>query len=123
MCRGVAWLRQRVAAWGWQPGINAALIALTQNDPAAGWDRAARATILRHAALARPYFTLEADRDDSKQFWQTTLSDSERGRFRTFLKGEGYDVALTDLVINEAPGLPDAHRHPLVLPRQGGRHP
>ena len=101
MSDGEAWLRQRVAAWQWSAGSNGALISLVQDDPAAGLDAAVRATILRHELSHGLYFTSPAYARYSQQFWDTTLTDADRARFRAFLASEGYDTTLSDLVINE----------------------
>ena len=101
MSPGEAWLRAEVTAWGWQPGVNAALITLAQDDPAAGLDPVVRATILRHELSHGLYFTSPAYARYSQQFFAGVLTEAERGRFRSFLAGEGYDTALGDLVVNE----------------------
>ena len=101
MSQGEAWLRRQVSAWGWVPGTNGALISLVQEDPAVGLDAAARATILRHELSHGEYFTTPAYARSSQRFWDETLTDADRNRFRGFLSGEGYDVGLADLVVNE----------------------
>ena len=101
MTLGETWLRGRLAAWGWHPGINAALISLVQDNAAAGLDDAVRATILRHELSHGLFFTSPAYAFYSQQFWDGVLSEPERARFRSFLSGEGYDTALNELVVNE----------------------
>ena len=101
MSDGEAALRRRVAAWGWGPGTNAALISLVQEDAAKGLDASARATILRHELSHGEYFTVPAYAVYSQEFWTTSLTEDDRGHFRTFLAAEGYDLALSDLIINE----------------------
>ncbi len=98
---GEAQLRQRVTQWGWQPGTNAALISLVADDPTNGIDRTMRATILRHELSHGAFFTTPDYARYSGQFWNTILTDGERALFRKFLAGEGYDVTLEELVINE----------------------
>ena len=94
-------LKQGLKQWGWRPGTNGALISLVREDKANGIDRAARATILRHELSHGLYFVSPTYAAYVKQFWTTTLTGTERSLFRTFLKGEGYDTDIEDLVVNE----------------------
>ena len=98
---GETWLRQALAEWGWRPGINAALISLVRDDPAAGLDRVSRATILRHELSHGLYFVDAEYARYSLRFWTETLTAAERDRFRAFLAAEGYDTSIEDLVVNE----------------------
>ena len=101
MSAGEAMLRQRVAAWGWKPGINAAMISLVQADEAAGLSRPVRATILRHELSHGLYFTSSAYAHYSHEFWDSEMTGAERAQFRSFLANEGYDTGLDDLIVNE----------------------
>lgn len=101
MTVGEADLRRRITAWGWRPGTVGALITLVQENPAAGLDRTARSTILRHELSHGVYFTDPAYAQYSRIFWDSTLTAAERGRFRSFLASEGYDTTIDDLVVNE----------------------
>lgn len=98
---GEARLRRMLADWGWTPATQAALVSLPREDRAAGLDPAARATILRHELSHGLYFTDPAYARYAQAFWSGTLIDVERGRFRTFLGSEGYDMQLPDLMVNE----------------------
>ena len=101
---GEAALRRMVDDWGWRDGTNEALISLVDADPAdpaPGLDAAARATILRHELSHGLYFVSPAYARYARTFWDTTLTEPERARFRQFLAGEGYDTSIEDLVVNE----------------------
>ncbi len=95
------WLRQEMQGWGWQPGTAGALISLVGEDLAAGIDRSSRATILRHELSHGQYFTNADYAAYARRFWDVTLTEAERRRFRAFLGSEGYDTAQDDLMINE----------------------
>ena len=72
-----------------------------QEDAAKGLSASARATILRHELSHGEYFTVPAYAAYSQKFWNNSLTEDDRGHFRTFLAAEGYDLALSDLIINE----------------------
>jgi hypothetical protein len=95
------WLQGAMRDWGWRPGVNGALISLVREDIAAGVDAASRATILRHELSHGQYFTNVEYAAYARRFWDGTLTDPERRRFRAFLGSEGYDTAQDDLMVNE----------------------
>jgi hypothetical protein len=94
-------LKRELKRWGWRPGTNAALISLVRDDPATGVDHGVRATILRHELSHGLYFVNPDYAAYARQFWTGTMSAGERRSFRTFLRKEGYDTEIDDLVVNE----------------------
>lgn len=104
LTEGEAALQRMVADWGWREGTNGALISLAEAnlaDPTPGLDAAARATILRHELSHGLYFVSPAYVRYARTFWDETLTEAERVRFRRFLAREGYDTSVEDLVVNE----------------------
>ena len=94
-------LRRMTADWGWQPGTNGALITLVKDIGSTMVDPTGRATILRHELSHGLYFTSPAYAGFVHDFWQHTLTEGERSRFRLFLANDGYDTRIDDLVVNE----------------------
>jgi hypothetical protein len=87
---------------GWhEHGAVGALISLVRQSSAPDLDPAARATILRHELSHGIYFTDPAYAEYCRRFWNEVLTDPERGLFAAYLEREGYDPALTDLLVNE----------------------
>ena len=119
---GEARLRRLAADWGWTLATRAALVSLPREDRAAGLDPAARATILRHELSHGLYFTDPAYARYVQAFWSGTLIDIERGRFRAFLGSEGYDMQLSDLMMNEMQAYLMHTADARVLQPIGGRH-
>ncbi|MGH7188963.1 MAG: hypothetical protein ACREF0_07225, partial [Acetobacteraceae bacterium] len=83
------------------PGAVGALITLPGPGKAEGLDAAGRATILEHELSHGAYFTIPAYDVYVQNFFWNALDQQDRAAFRHFLAGEGYDTAITDLVINE----------------------
>jgi hypothetical protein len=97
------WLRGLVTEQGWlAPGAVGALISIPRAGTDAGLDAAARAAILRHELSHGEYFTRPAYAAVTRHFWEDVLTADQRGLFRRFLAGEGYDAAQEDLMMNEA---------------------
>lgn len=94
-------LKREMRRWGWRPGTNGALISLVRDDPSTGVDRGARATVLRHELSHGLYFVSPVYAGYVKQFWTSVLTSAERSHFRGFLRSEGYDTEIEDLVMNE----------------------
>jgi hypothetical protein len=84
------------------PGAAGALISLPAGGDSPLLDLAARSTILRHEISHGVYFTDPAYAAYVGQFWDTVLTDQQRGQFRRYLGGEGYDTGIDDLMRNEA---------------------
>jgi hypothetical protein len=98
---GEVLLRHLMRDWGWQPDSNAALISLVREDSGSGIDAMARATILRHELSHGVFFTDPNYARFARDFWNSTMTADERGRFRVFLASEGYDTGIEDLMVNE----------------------
>jgi hypothetical protein len=98
---GEVLLRRLLLDWGWESSSNAALISLVSEDQRAGIDQMARATILRHELSHGVFFTDPNYARFARDFWNSTMTDAERGRFRVFLASEGYDTDIEDLMVNE----------------------
>ena len=81
------------------PGLGA-LLSLSRAGRM-GVDAADRAVILHHELSHGEYFTNAGYADFVASVWQTMLTDQERGLFRSYLGGEGYDPGLEDLMMNE----------------------
>ncbi len=95
-------LRGLVERLGWQEqGAVGALISLVRESSAPDLNSAGRATILRHELSHGVYFTDPAYAAYCQRFWSEVLSGEERARFAAFLAREGYDTAMSDLVVNE----------------------
>lgn len=96
-------LQSMIHKLGWdEKGAVGALVTLVRQSPGtAGLDAKARAAILRHELSHGVYFTNPQYAAYSAHFWNDTLTADERGKFTAFLDREGYDTALTDLMINE----------------------
>jgi hypothetical protein len=91
----------RQAGW-FEPHAQAAMISVPQVGADAHVTRAARATILHHELSHGEYFTNPAYVALVHQFWTQTLTASERDRIRRFLRSEGYDQGLEEVMENEA---------------------
>ncbi|MBV8912020.1 MAG: hypothetical protein JOZ05_03135 [Acetobacteraceae bacterium] len=95
-------LQELVLKLGWREhGSIGALISLVRETPNADIDNAARRTILRHELSHGVYFTDPAYVQCCYHFWNDVLTPQERVLFTAFLQREGYDPALTDLIVNE----------------------
>jgi hypothetical protein len=95
-------LRALLKQAGWLiPNAVGALISIPPLANAEQIDATARATILHHELSHGVYFTDPAYADYARNFWLTTLSDTQRAGFRHFLGSEGYDTANEDLMLNE----------------------
>ena len=95
-------VRDLVQKLGWErEGALGALISLVRRTSAPDFDEAARATILRHELSHGIYFTEPAYAAYCQRFWSDVLTGEERSRFSAFLDREGYDTALSDLLVNE----------------------
>ena len=87
---------------GWhEQGRGGALISLVRQSSAPDLDATARATILRHELSHGVYFTDPAYAAYCQRFWSDVLTGEEPAKFTAFLGREGYDTALSDLIINE----------------------
>lgn len=88
---------------GWEEkGVVGALVTLVrQSSTTAGLDASARAAILRHELSHGVYFTSPDYAAYTARFWRDTLTPEERAKFVAFLGREGYDMALSDLMMNE----------------------
>jgi hypothetical protein len=91
----------RQAGW-FEPNAQAALISVPQVGADAHVTRAARATILHHELSHGEYFTNPVYVAFVHQFWTQTLTVTERDRIRRFLRSEGYDQGLEEVMENEA---------------------
>jgi hypothetical protein len=95
-------LQALVQQFGWQEGgAIGALVSLVRAGAAPDLDDPARATILRHELSHGVYFTDPNYVSYSYHFWNDVLTAQERSMFTAFLRREGYDPALTDLIVNE----------------------
>lgn len=100
---GETWLRALLIQEGMlSPGAIGALISIPPETDVPPIDPISRATILRHELSHGIYFTDPAYTAYAQNFWQTVLNDKQRTGLRSFLSGEGYDVANEDLMLNEA---------------------
>ena len=94
---------------GYVPGEpEMAIVSLVQpqpDDPATPQnetvDLALRDTMLRHEVSHGEFFTNAAYRAHCERFWRDKLTEKERGQFRKFLSGAGYDPSNETLMINE----------------------
>ncbi len=81
------------------------ITALQRDDPATlvdeTVDEGLRDTILRHELSHGEYFTNQAYRDFCTRFWHEELNETERQRFRRYLRQQDYDSKNEDLMINE----------------------
>lgn len=84
------------------PGANVALISIPQADANGRVTAAARRTILHHELSHGEYFTNPAYVAFVHRFWAQTLTAGERERFRQYLRTEGYDPGLEEVMENEA---------------------
>jgi hypothetical protein len=91
----------RQAGW-FEPNVQAALISIPQVGADAHVTREARATILHHELSHGEYFTDPAYVAFVHQFWTQTLTAAERDRIRHFLRSEGYDPNLEEVMENES---------------------
>ena len=64
-------------------------------------DASLRDTMLHHEVSHGEFFTNAAYRAHCERFWRERLNEAERGLFRSFLAGNGYDPANETLMINE----------------------
>lgn len=87
--------------WDEKGSVGALVTLVRQSKGNAGLDPSARAAILRHELSHGVYFTNPQYAGYSAQFWRDRLTQDERDKFVAFLKREGYDTALPDLMINE----------------------
>jgi hypothetical protein len=95
-------LENLIGQFGWREhGALGALISLVRESKVAGLDATARATILRHELSHGVYFTDPAYAEYCHRFFHEVLTEKERALFTAFLQREGYDPALSDLIINE----------------------
>ena len=95
-------LRGLVQKFGWgETGAVGALISLVRQSSAPDLDEAGRAAILRHELSHGVYFTDAAYAEYCRRFWRDVLTGEERSKFTEFLGREGYDTALSDLIVNE----------------------
>lgn len=95
-------LQSLVQKLGWhEQGAAGALISLVRQSSAPDLDPTARATILRHELSHGVYFTDSAYAAYCQRFWSDVLTGEERAKFTAFLGREGYDTALSDLIVNE----------------------
>jgi hypothetical protein len=95
-------LRTLALREGWTgPGVSGAVISIPRAGAAAALDRTARSVILHHELSHGEYFTVPEYAAHTRRFWQQTLTEQERGRFRRFLAASGYDTGNEDLVTNE----------------------
>jgi len=95
-------LQDLVGKLGWRErGAIGALVSVVRQTPASDIDAASRATILRHELSHGVYFTDPAYAQYCVRFWNEVLTAQERALFTSYLQREGYDPALTDLIINE----------------------
>jgi hypothetical protein len=83
------------------PGAVGAVITLPGPGVASGLDPLGRATMLTHELSHGAYFTIPAYDVYAQHFFSDVLTPKDRALFRRFLAGEGYDTAITDLVVNE----------------------
>ncbi|MGH7057762.1 MAG: hypothetical protein ACREFZ_07720 [Acetobacteraceae bacterium] len=96
------WLRALLGQLHWfRAGAVGAIITLPGPGAAPGLDASGRATIFEHESSHGAYFTIPAYDAYAHRFFYHVLTTPERELFRRFLAGEGYDTAITDLVINE----------------------
>jgi hypothetical protein len=96
-------LRALLKQAGWlTPNAVGALISIPPLNTAEQIDATARATILHHELSHGVYFTDLAYADYARNFWLTTMNDTQRAGFRRFLGNEGYDTTNEDLMLNEA---------------------
>lgn len=98
---GERWLRQQLGDWGWSATSGEALLSLAAPGEGEAMDAAARATILRHEISHGFFFTDPDYARQTRAFWAEALSEEERGIFRRFLAGEGYDAGDETLMANE----------------------
>lgn len=97
------WVAGLARQEGWtDPGVTGALLSVPRTGADKMVDAAMRATILRHELSHGEYFTVPAYAAYSLRFWREVLAERERGAFRRFLAGEGYNLDNEDLVVNEA---------------------
>jgi hypothetical protein len=95
-------LKALVQKLGWdQKGAVGALVTLVRQTGVPSLDAHARAAILQHELSHGVYFTNPAYAAYCAHFWYDNLTLGERAKFTAFLGREGYDTAVTDLMINE----------------------
>ena len=79
----------------------AALISLTRAGADTGIDAGVRAVILHHELSHGEFFANDAYARFVLSVWREVLTDAERAQFRDFLRRDGYDPAIEDLMVNE----------------------
>ncbi len=84
-----------------QLGANGALISLPPPGNTPLLDQAARAAILRHEIAHGVYFTDPTYVAYVRHFWLSVMNAEQRGHFRHFLGGEGYDTSDDNLIMDE----------------------
>jgi hypothetical protein len=82
-------------------GATGALISLPPPGNTPLLDYHARAAILRHEIAHGVYFTDPDYVAYVRYFWQNVMNSEQRGHFRRFLGGEGYDTANDNLILDE----------------------
>lgn len=95
-------LRHLLHQEGWlAPGVRRGLISIPAVGAHPDITLAARYAILHHE-LSHGVFFSDADYSGYvHRFWQTALSEGERGAVRRFLGSEGYDMTYEELMYNE----------------------
>jgi hypothetical protein len=78
------------------------VITIPNADGNPGVSRADRAAILRHEMSHGEYFSNPVFAEFVHRFWNRTLSQTERDHLIAYLKSQGYDTTLSELVENEA---------------------
>ncbi len=94
-------LRRLMKTAGDEPFGFGALITVPRAHPQTRIDAGSRATILHHELAHGEYFTNAAYASYVALVWQTVLTADERAKVRAYLRRDGYDPALEDLMINE----------------------
>ncbi len=95
-------LRRLLRQENWlTPGVQAGLISIPAVDADSRVTPAARSTILQHELSHGLFFSDPTYAAFVRRFWHTALRPEERDEVRQFLKSEGYDTGLEELMINE----------------------
>ena len=96
-------LRRLLTQEGWlEPGIRNGLLSVPQITVDERITREVRTVILRHELSHGEYFTNPEYASFVHRFWTQTLTVGEKERIRRYLRSQGYDSSLDDVIENEA---------------------
>ena len=96
-------LRRLLQQEGWfDPEARGGLLSIPQITGDERIGKANRAVILRHELSHGEYFANPGYAAFVRHFWRNMLTGAERDRIRRYLRSQGYDATIDELMENEA---------------------